>query len=224
MEGYQHMIKRRFRLMALFYDFCEPALGLSRRQNPRLALACKIPDGAPRILDMCTGTATSAIALARTHPTSEIVGVDLSPDMMAIAQGKVRKRGLDNVTIHPMDAAALDFPDGAFDAVSISFGLHEMSYGLMVEVLAESRRVVKDGGRLVIVDWDQEDGLFGLAQAIFLKTLEPAHMPQFLRYDWVQILAGVGFRVLDIEECAFSKLISATAIPWQDTVIQEVTG
>jgi demethylmenaquinone methyltransferase/2-methoxy-6-polyprenyl-1,4-benzoquinol methylase len=212
--GYERKIKRRFRFMALFYDFCEPALGLSRRQNPRQALASKIPEGAPRILDVCTGTATSAIALARTHPRSEIVGVDLSPDMLAIAQDKLRKRGVDNVTIHAMDAAALDFPDGAFDAAAISFGLHEMAYGLMVEVLAETRRVVKDGGRLAIVDWDQEGGLWGLAQALFLKTLEPAHMPQFLRYDWVQILAGVGFHVLEMEECAFSKLISAEALPW----------
>ncbi len=223
MEGYERKIKRRFRLMALFYDLCEPALGLSRRQNPRQALASKIPEGAPRILDVCTGTATSAIALAQTHPRSEIVGVDLSPDMMVIAQDKLRKRGIENVTIHAMDAAALDFPDGAFDAATISFGLHEMAFELIIKVLAETRRVVKDGGRLVIVDWDQEGGLVGLPQALFLKVLEPAHMPQFLRYDWVQILAGVGFRVLDIEGCAFSKLISAEAMPWPDTVNQEVT-
>lgn len=223
MEGYERKIKRRFRLMALFYDLCEPALGLSRRQNPRQALASKIPEGAPRILDVCTGTATSAIALAHAHPRSEIVGVDLSPDMMAIAQNKLRKRGVSNVTIHAMDAAALDFPDGAFDAATISFGLHEMAYELMVQVLAETQRVVKDGGHLAIVDWDQEGGLVGLPQALFLKTLEPAHMPQFLRYDWVQILADAGFQVLAVEDCAFSKLISATAMPRPQPLNREAT-
>jgi demethylmenaquinone methyltransferase/2-methoxy-6-polyprenyl-1,4-benzoquinol methylase len=212
-EEHERRIKRKFRLLAMFYDLTEPAWGLSSRQNPRQALASKVPEATPRILDVCTGTAASAIALAQTHPLSEIVGVDLSPDMMAIARDKLRKRGVDNVTIHAMDAAAMDFADCSFDAATISFGLHEMDYGLMVEVLAETRRVVKVGGRLVIVDWDQEGGPAGLAQALFLRTLEPAHMPHFLQYDWIQILASVGFQVLAMEECAFSKLISAKAMP-----------
>lgn len=223
MRDYERKLKRRFQLMAVFYDLFEPALGLSSRQNPRRALAAKIPDGAPRILDVCTGTASSAIAVAQTHRQSEIVGVDLSPDMIAVAEEKLRKRGVGNVTIHPMDAAQMRFQDGEFDVVAISFGLHEMAYALMVEVLAETRRVVKDGGRLVIVDWDQEGGLMGLLQALFIKTLEPRHMPRFLQYDWVEILADVGFKVLDVEECAFSKLISATTNPWPDAMNQGVT-
>ncbi|MFN2169026.1 MAG: class I SAM-dependent methyltransferase, partial [Anaerolineae bacterium] len=105
MDSFEGKFMCGFRLVATFYDLSEPAWGLSRRQNPRQALAARIPEGAPRILDLCTGTASSAIAMAQTHRQSEIVGVDLSPDMIAVAEEKLRKLGVDNVTIHAMDAA-----------------------------------------------------------------------------------------------------------------------
>jgi hypothetical protein len=59
--SYECKIKRRFRLMAVFYDLFELAFGLSSRPNPRQALAAKIPDSAPRILDVRTGTTSSSI-------------------------------------------------------------------------------------------------------------------------------------------------------------------
>lgn len=214
MQDYERQIKLKFKLLATFYDLFDLAFLLDRKMNPRYALARKIPNEALRILDVCTGTASSSIVVAKVNGRNEIIGIDLSPDMIAVAEGKIRKRGIRNISIHQMDARKMRFQDGEFDVAMISFGLHELGYQLMLDILREMCRVLKDRGRLYIIDYEREDGLVkNFAFSIFLRIFEPEHMPQFLKYDWVEILRGIEFQVNEIEKCSFSKLISATKQP-----------
>ncbi len=211
MSTYEKRIKLKFKLLAAFYDLFDLAFLLGSGKNPRYALARKIPDETLRILDVCSGTANSAIIFAQANARNEIICIDLSPDMIAVAESKARKRNIQNISIQPMNAMDLSFRDGEFDVVTISFALHEMNYELMMKVLGEIRRVMKDKGKLYIIDYDREDGWYKkLLLSMHLKVFEPKHMPKFLKYDWANILEDAGFLFDSTEKCLFSKLIAAT--------------
>ena len=210
MQEYAGRIKLKFKILATFYDLFDIPFKLNGASNPRLALAREIPNTNLHILDVCVGTANSAIAVAKVNSQNQIVGIDLSPDMIAVAENKIRKLGIESIAIYEMDATKMSFEDGQFDIAMISFALHELSYKLMMSILKEMSRVVKESGTLYIIDYESEEGWFkSLILSIHLKIFEPSHMPQFLRYDWDEILQLVGFRVTSTEKYLFSKLISA---------------
>jgi len=210
MQEYEGRIKLKFKMLATFYDLFDIPFRLNPAGNPRLALANKIPNAPLRILDVCVGTANSAIAVAQANNQNQIISIDLSPDMIAVAENKIRKLGIQNISIREMDATKMSFKNGEFDIAMISFALHELGYELMMSILKEMGRVVKESGLLYIIDYESEEGWFkSLILSIHLKIFEPGHMPQFLLYDWDDILRVVGFRVTGTEKYLFSKLISA---------------
>jgi demethylmenaquinone methyltransferase/2-methoxy-6-polyprenyl-1,4-benzoquinol methylase len=211
MQGYERTIKLKFKILSTFYDLFDIPFRLNKDGNPRLALAREIPNQPLRILDVCVGTANSAIAVAETNDQNEIIGVDLSPDMIAVAESKIRRRGIRNISIHQMDATKMSFQDGEFDTAMISFGLHELDYELMMSILKETSRILKKCGKLYIIDYEQEKGLIkSIILSAHLRIFEPRHMPQFLKYDWNTLLQGIGVRVTRIDKYLFSKVISAT--------------
>ncbi len=57
-----------------------------------------------KVLDLCTGTATNALKIAKSKPLSEVIGIDLSKDMLKIAQGKVERFKVPNIKLYHMDA------------------------------------------------------------------------------------------------------------------------
>jgi demethylmenaquinone methyltransferase/2-methoxy-6-polyprenyl-1,4-benzoquinol methylase len=163
------------------------------------------------------GTALSAIILAKGNPNNQIIGIDLSPDMLAVARKKVQKQGLHNLTLQEMDATKMKFQNGMFDVVMISFGLHEMDLELMVKVLKEAFRVLKSKGQLLIIDYSVGEGLIeNHLFRVFLRIFEPNHMPQFLKYDWEGLLEEVGYSFKHIRNYLFSKLILATKYSKED--------
>ncbi len=109
----------------------------------RMAIAAHAgPDR--RILDVAAGTGTSSDALARDGAT--VVACDLSPGMLAVAG--TRYPGLSRVAA---DARSLPFTTDNFDAVTIAFGLRNISNPEMA--LREMLRVTRPGGRLVICEF-----------------------------------------------------------------------
>jgi demethylmenaquinone methyltransferase/2-methoxy-6-polyprenyl-1,4-benzoquinol methylase len=127
-----------------------------------------------------------------------------------VAEAKIQKRAIRNISLHQMDATRMSFRDGEFDIVMISFALHELDYELMMRILSEMSRVVKPDGKLYIIDYEQGDSfLKNLILSAHLKIFEPSHMPRFLQYDWNKILGELRFQVVGIEKYLFSKLISA---------------
>jgi len=153
-----------------------------------------------------------AVAIAR--PKSVIVGIDISIDMIAVAEAKLRRQNVQNISIMEMDATKLYFKDAEFDAVMVSFGLHEFPGRFLHAVLRETVRVLKPGGTLYITDYDY-DGAKGALQRFafwaYLKAVEPKHMPRFLSMDWHSILGNLGLKVSEIYWCYFSKVIVASA-------------
>lgn len=105
-----------------------------------------LPDG--RILEVGVGT---GISLPLYKPQHRIVGIDLSPDMLARAETRVRRRKLDNVErLHEMDAANLAFGDASFDVAVAMFVMTVVPDP--ARVLAEIVRVVRPGGHVVLVN------------------------------------------------------------------------
>lgn len=99
------------------------------------------------ILDLCTGTGEIAIRCARRG--ARVTAVDLTPSMFTRAERKAR--GLP-ARFAGMDARRLAFEDGSFDAVLLSFALHDMPRRVRGEVLREAARVAREA--VVVLDYD----------------------------------------------------------------------
>jgi len=210
MENYQETLTSKFDWLSKVYDVFDLVFIFNKKTNPRHNLADKIPDHNLCLLDVCVGTANGSMAIAKKNPQNEITGIDLSSNMLAVGQRKIRKKHIQNVSLQQMDATKMDFENERFDVVTISFALHELDYALMIRVIKEMHRVLKKDGKLYIVDYEkQTHPIKRILLSVFLGIFEPLHMAQFLAHDWERILEGIGFEDIRIEKCLFSKLILA---------------
>lgn len=104
-----------------------------------------------RMLDIATGTGDFAILAARKLQPKQLIGADISEEMMRIGAQKVKKLGLDSViSFAKEDCLALSFPDDSFDAVTAAFGIR--NFENLDQGLKEIHRVLKPGGHLSIVE------------------------------------------------------------------------
>jgi ubiquinone/menaquinone biosynthesis C-methylase UbiE len=104
-----------------------------------------------RVLELGAGTGDVAVLLSeRVGPTGTVVATDGSFAMVDAATGAVRAAAATNVKLKVCDAAALDFPDGSFDAVVGRQVLMFLDLGV---ALPGIRRVLRDGGRLAAMVW-----------------------------------------------------------------------
>jgi SAM-dependent methyltransferase len=104
--------------------------------------------GNERVLDIATGPGYIAEAFAGA--AREVVGVDLTDAMLAIAKERTRERGVSNVSFRAADAENLPFENGAFDVVVCRLALHHLLKPLLV--LREMVRVCRTGGTVVVED------------------------------------------------------------------------
>ena len=108
------------------------------------------------VLDVATGTADLAIAVAKKAAAgSHVTGVDLSLNMLEV--GRAKAEGLP-VMLLQGDAEALPFDDAMFDRVSVAFGVR--NFENLAQGLREMSRVLKPGGRLVVLELSYPDSRF----------------------------------------------------------------
>jgi demethylmenaquinone methyltransferase/2-methoxy-6-polyprenyl-1,4-benzoquinol methylase/phosphoethanolamine N-methyltransferase len=105
-----------------------------------------------KVLDVGSGTGTLALAAWRkVRPDGMVTGIDASPEMVELARRKARsQRSGAAFQVAPIEK--LPFNDGIFDVVFSSFMLHHLPDDLKEQGFAEIRRVLKPGGRFVVVD------------------------------------------------------------------------
>ncbi|MBK9923195.1 MAG: class I SAM-dependent methyltransferase [Elusimicrobia bacterium] len=184
-DNWKGRIDRKFRWMSLFYDAFDLVFITAPSRNPCRILAEAVPPDARRILDVCAGTGRGALAVAAHRPGAQVIGIDLSVPMLAVAERKVPPKDRGRVTFRAMDAARLEFEDGSFDAAMISLALHELPPDLRARVLDEMVRVVKPGGRIYVADYDWPSAAVGrLLLRLFFLVFEPPHVLEFMRTDW----------------------------------------
>ena len=104
------------------------------------------------VLETAAGTGVVTEALHHALPDAQIVATDLNPAMLEVAAQRVRS---EKVIFEPADAQELRFADGTFDLVVCQFGV--MFYPDKVRGNAEARRVLRIGGRYLLVIWDSPD-------------------------------------------------------------------
>lgn len=126
-----------------------------------------------RVLDVATGIGEPALAAARrVAPGGRVVATDIAPGMIELARERAAEAGVDNVEFVEVDAEALDFPDGGFDAVLSRFGL--MFFPDLAEALVRMRRALVPGGRLAAAVWPQPERVpfVALAFSVVARELE----------------------------------------------------
>ena len=109
-----------------------------------------------RVLDLGTGTGAAALhAAPLVAPDGQVLGVDISPAMLTLAQQRAADLGLTNVTFQEGQAEALPAPDSAFDVV-----LASLSLMYVIDRAAAAReiaRVLRSDGRFIAAVWAEPD-------------------------------------------------------------------
>ena len=107
-----------------------------------------------QILDVATGTADVAIMTTSLLHPDKITGIDISDGMLEIGRAKIKKQGLENtIELINGDSEAIIFPDDSFDAVIVAFGVRNFEH--LEKGLNEIKRVLKPGGKLVVLEFSQ---------------------------------------------------------------------
>jgi demethylmenaquinone methyltransferase/2-methoxy-6-polyprenyl-1,4-benzoquinol methylase len=145
------------------YDLMNDLMSLGmHRAWKAFAVAIARPRAGERVLDVASGSGDLARAFARrVMPGGEVWLTDVNRSMLSRGRDRILDRGLLAPAVQ-CDAEQLPFPDRHFDCVSVGFGLRNMTR--KEAALAEMARVLKPGGRLVVLDFSK-----------VWKPLEPAY-------------------------------------------------
>ena len=171
-----------YKVMSGFYDLLDVIYFRKYETSPRKVVFDTIGKK-DNVLDLCTGTATNAIAIAKKNPNAKIVGVDLSKDMLVVARNKVNKENLANVRLYRMDATQMHFKDESFDKLLLSLVLHETDEELAKKIIKEAMRVMKPDGELVVTEWERSDNFIKKILFIPIEILEPKPYKTFVTKD-----------------------------------------
>lgn len=106
------------------------------------------------MLDVATGTADVAIMASGILKPQKITGIDISDGMLEIGRQKVQKAGLQNtIKLLNGDCETINFGNDSFDAVTVAFGVR--NFENLEKGLSEIRRVLKPGGKLVVLEFSK---------------------------------------------------------------------
>ena len=140
---------------ALTYDpVTKHALPPNETWN-REAVIKAIAGSPSKIIDLGCGTGSTTIMLKQAFPHAGVVGLDLSPQMLAMCEYKAQQQQLDIQWVHGL-AEATKFADEEFDVVTASLLFHETPTHVALEVLKEACRLLKPGGQVIILDGHQK--------------------------------------------------------------------
>lgn len=171
------------------YDFLNHFLSLGIDIRWRKKAVKLLEENQPRlILDVATGTGDFALEAMALGP-DKIIGVDISEGMLDVGRKKMREKGLsDRIVLQSGDSEDLQFPEGTFDAVIVSFGVR--NFENLKKGLAGMYRVLKPGGKVVILEFSK-----------------PKSFPfkQLYNFYFKYILPGIG-RLVSRDQSAYTYL------------------
>ena len=155
------------------YDALNHLLSLNIDKVWRNKTAKTVAKSQPNtILDLATGTADLAIAMAKRLPQSQIIGMDISEKMLEIGKAKIAKQNIENqIELRLGDAADLPFENNTFDAVTVAFGVR--NFEDLERGLSEISRVLKSNGQAVILE-------FSMPERFPIKQLYPLYFKHLL--------------------------------------------
>lgn len=149
------------------------------------------------VVELCCGTGGVTEELGSLF--ERVIGIDLSPDMLARARQRIARAGLqDRVTLREGEASTVGFGDGSLAAVVISLGLHELPAWIRDLVIARAARWLKPGGRFVFCDYVLPRNRLVAMVFRWLGRLliEEEHFDEYLAYPMEQRLQEHGFKLV----------------------------
>jgi demethylmenaquinone methyltransferase/2-methoxy-6-polyprenyl-1,4-benzoquinol methylase len=150
-------IRKMFAGISHRYDFLNHLLSLGRDKYWRRFAAALLPAG--YILDVCSGTGDVAIEVSKK---SNVIASDFCEEMLQLCARKLKKHNIKNVCCVWNDAENLSFKDETFNGAIVAFGIRNVAD--MKKALSEMSRVVKKGGKVVILE-------FSLPESKFFKSI-----------------------------------------------------
>ncbi|OKH25907.1 class I SAM-dependent methyltransferase [Chroogloeocystis siderophila] len=140
---------------AVSYDPITQYVLLPNEKLVRQELIETIQSQPRRILDLGCGTGSTTLMLKQAFPAAEVIGLDLSPYMLVMAERKAQAAHLDIKWCHA-NAEYTGFPDASFDVVTASLLFHETPPAVAQSILQESFRLLSVGGEVLILDGNQK--------------------------------------------------------------------
>ena len=137
------------------YDLLNRVLSLGIDTIWRRKAVNRLSEVSPgKVLDVATGTADVAIEINKQFRETEIVGIDISKEMVAYGNKKVEKQGLSShIRLMVGDSENLPFENNSFDAVTVSFGVR--NFENLEKGLSEINRVLRKDGKLVVLEFSK---------------------------------------------------------------------
>ena len=162
-------IRAYYNKIARAYDLLSERTEQPMREKGLARLAAKTGE---KILEVGFGTGHCLVELARAvGPTGRVHGIDISDAMVSLSRKLLKKADLaGRVELVCGDAERMPYPDGSLDGIITSFTLELFDTPAIPVVLAECRRVLRSGGRLVVVALSKEG-----KQGLMLKAYEWTH-------------------------------------------------
>jgi demethylmenaquinone methyltransferase/2-methoxy-6-polyprenyl-1,4-benzoquinol methylase len=153
-ERKQRYVTKVFEIVAPSYDrftrWCSAGLDMAWKRELLAMVKCRL---APehRVVDLACGTGDLTFAVSRLVPQGEVLGLDVAEPMIHLAQQRLRRLQVPNVSFQVGDMMALPFPEGSVDGVTVGYGLRNVPDPH--RALAEIHRVLRPGGFLASLDF-----------------------------------------------------------------------
>ena len=199
----------QYKVNSKFYGLLDIFFFKKSETSPRYGILDFISDKKLKVLEVCIGTAENSIIIAEKRPNTEIIGIDLSKEMLALAKDKIDKKGIRNIKTLAMDATSMNFENGYFDIVLISLVLHEVNDTIRYKMINEAKRVLKDNGRIIIIEWDRPKRVTQKFLFSVIKLLEPKGFKEFLELDINEYFKQYSLKVLSKKKCDYTRIIEA---------------
>jgi ubiquinone/menaquinone biosynthesis C-methylase UbiE len=142
-------IVRKYNRIASIYDLFGILMESKARQR---ALDIAAIENGEKILEVALGTGLNFVEILKRNPRGWVEGIDVSKKMLKRARKRIFKTGQQNYTLHLCDCRYLPFESGTFDILINQYMFDIFPVEDFTPILLEFKRVLKDGGRIVLVN------------------------------------------------------------------------
>ncbi len=171
----KEQVANMFNSIAYRYDFLNRFLSVGIDIQWRKKAIRQLENLQPKkILDVATGTGDVAILTYQMLKPEQIIGIDISEGMLDLGKKKLEKLNLTNhISLQTGDSEVILFEDNQFDAITVAFGVR--NFQNLVKGLQEMYRVLKPGGKLVVLEFSKPTQIgFKQIYKFYMNVAAPA--------------------------------------------------